>query len=122
MAGILRHGLSRGRPPPSGQRGSLSQAPRAGGPCRQRVRAAEAAQPPGRRLYARLPRAPSARELQRGHALLAKIDGIGPLPLQPVSATRFRSADGALQLDFQAHANGNVTGVVLTARGLPGAR
>lgn len=56
---------------------------------------------------------------RQGAKVAAALDGEAAAPLQALTATRLLSADGRLELDFDAAANGNVSAVRLTQRSGP---
>jgi hypothetical protein len=50
---------------------------------------------------------------QRGHALVAQVDGQAAVTLKPAGPGRFVARDGRVRVAFDQHRNGNVTGVAV---------
>lgn len=50
---------------------------------------------------------------QRGRHLVAQFEGREAVQLQPAGPARFVAREGDLQVAFEQHRNGNVTGVVV---------
>jgi len=53
---------------------------------------------------------------RRGRTVVADLDGLPTNEMKAISATHLRSADGRMNLHFDAAQNGNVYGVTLTLK------